>query len=78
MTDINAPSAIGPQAVEQGRLAADQRYRRVMEHMGKHVDAISDVSGNLAAFVHKRPWIALVVTFTVGYLAARIMPRVTA
>ena len=78
MTDINAATTASRQAIEQGRQALGQGYERAKEYAGKSADVIGDVSGNLADFVRKEPWIALVAAFAVGYFAAKVMRRVSA
>jgi ElaB/YqjD/DUF883 family membrane-anchored ribosome-binding protein len=70
MVDVNKVSEIGRQAAEQG-------YETVKEYAGKSVDAVGDVSDDLTEFVRHEPWIALAAAFAVGYLAARVIRRVS-
>jgi hypothetical protein len=62
---------------ELGRHGAEQGYETVKEYAGKSVDAVGDLSNDLREFVRREPWIALAAAFAVGYLAARIVRRVS-
>jgi ElaB/YqjD/DUF883 family membrane-anchored ribosome-binding protein len=68
MVDVNKVSEMGRQAAEQG-------YETVKEYARKSVDA--DLSDDLREFVRHEPWIALAAAFAVGYLAARVIRRVS-
>jgi hypothetical protein len=68
MVDVNKVSEMGRQAAEQG-------YETVKEYAGKSVDA--DLSDDLREFVRHEPRIALAAAFAVGYLAARVIRRVS-
>jgi len=70
MVDVNKVSEIRRQAAEQG-------YETVKEYAGKSVDAVGDLSDDLREFVRHEPWIALAAAFAVGYLAARVIRRVS-
>jgi ElaB/YqjD/DUF883 family membrane-anchored ribosome-binding protein len=75
MTDSNTAGTIT--RLEEGRQAIKGAYETAQEYAQKSADVIGDVSSDLADFVRKEPWIAMVAAFAVGYVAARLMRRVT-
>jgi hypothetical protein len=47
------------------------------EHLGDGLDYVRELSGSLNDFVVRQPFIAIAGAFVIGYLAARMLRRVS-
>jgi hypothetical protein len=56
---------------------ANKGYDAAREYADAGMDVAARMSGNLAEFVRNEPWIAVAAAFAVGYVAARIMRRLS-
>jgi ElaB/YqjD/DUF883 family membrane-anchored ribosome-binding protein len=63
---------------DAAREYASRGYDATREYASVGMEAASNFSSNLEEFVRKDPWIAIVSAFAVGYLAARMLRRVSA
>jgi ElaB/YqjD/DUF883 family membrane-anchored ribosome-binding protein len=64
-------------AKELGRKAAADGYEQAREYAGRGVDYVGGFSENLADFVSREPWMAIVGAFVVGYVSAQLLRRVS-
>ncbi|MBV8054919.1 MAG: hypothetical protein JO071_06730 [Deltaproteobacteria bacterium] len=56
---------------------ADKGYDAAREYTNAGMDVAARMSDNLTEFVRNEPWIAVVAAFAIGYVAARIMRRMS-
>ncbi len=56
---------------------ANKGYDAAREYANAGVNVAARVGDNLSEFVRKEPWIAIAAAFAVGYVAARIMRRMS-
>jgi ElaB/YqjD/DUF883 family membrane-anchored ribosome-binding protein len=56
---------------------ANKGYDAAREYANVGVDAAARMSENLSEFVRREPWVAIAAAFAVGYVAARIMRRLS-
>ena len=56
----------------------DEGRERINEYAEKGMDYVSSANGFLTDFIRDEPLIAIASAFAVGYVAARILNRVTA
>ena len=63
--------------IDAARDYANKGYDAAREYANAGVDAAGRVSENLTEFVRNEPWIAIAAAFAVGYVAARIMRRMS-
>jgi ElaB/YqjD/DUF883 family membrane-anchored ribosome-binding protein len=56
---------------------ANRGYDAAREYANTGIDAATQISDNLTEFVRNEPWIAVVAAFAVGYLAARLVRRLS-
>jgi len=63
--------------MDAARDYANKGYDAAREYANAGVDVAARISDNLTEFVRKEPWIAIAGAFAVGYLAARIMRRLS-
>jgi hypothetical protein len=56
---------------------ANKGYDAAREYANASVDVAARIGDNLTEFVRKEPLIAIAAAFAVGYLAARIMRRLS-
>jgi len=66
-------------AMDQGRQAADKATRAVKDGYDAAQQFVKDQGFDLylREFVRREPWIAIAAAFAVGYVAARIVRRVS-
>ena len=66
-------------AMDQGRQAADKATQAVKEGYDAAQQFVKDKGFDLDVreFVRREPWMAIAAAFAVGYLAARIVRRVS-
>jgi ElaB/YqjD/DUF883 family membrane-anchored ribosome-binding protein len=85
MADINeAASRASEQAAaatqrarELGRQAMSQGADTAREYMERGRGAMSDAAENLSEFVRRDPWLALLGAFVIGYVAAKVIKRLS-
>jgi ElaB/YqjD/DUF883 family membrane-anchored ribosome-binding protein len=56
---------------------ANKGYGAAREYAGTGIDAAARIGENMTEFVRNEPWIAVVAAFAVGYLAARMVRRLS-
>jgi ElaB/YqjD/DUF883 family membrane-anchored ribosome-binding protein len=56
---------------------ANQGYDTAREYASAGIDAASRMNENLTEFVRNEPWIAMAAAFAVGYVAARLLRRLS-
>ena len=56
---------------------ANRGYDAAREYANTGVDVVARMSDNLTEFVRNEPWIAVAAAFAVGYVAARMMRRLS-
>ena len=56
---------------------ANKGYDAARDYANAGLDAAARAGENLTEFVRKEPWIAVVAAFAVGYLAARVVRRLS-
>jgi ElaB/YqjD/DUF883 family membrane-anchored ribosome-binding protein len=56
---------------------ANKGYDAASEYAKAGIDVAGRVNDNLTEFVRNEPWIAVAAAFAVGYLAARIILRLS-
>jgi ElaB/YqjD/DUF883 family membrane-anchored ribosome-binding protein len=66
-------------AMDQGRQAADSASHAVKDGYDAAQQYIKDkaVDLDLTGFVRREPWLAIAAAFTIGYVAAQIVRRVS-
>jgi len=62
---------------DAAREYANKGYDAAREYANTGIDAAARVSDNMTEFVRNEPWIAVVAAFAVGYLAARMVRRLS-
>ncbi len=85
-TELNAEAAArqgraaldqGVKAARQGVAAARQSVEYASEHMNDGVDFIRAMAGSLSDYVARQPLMAVAGAFLIGYMAARMLRRVS-
>jgi ElaB/YqjD/DUF883 family membrane-anchored ribosome-binding protein len=56
---------------------ANHGYDAAREYANAGIDVAGRMSENLTAFVRNEPWVAMAAAFAVGYLAARVLRRLS-
>ncbi len=56
---------------------ANKGYDAARDYANVGIDAAARIGDDLTDFVRKEPWIAVAAAFAVGYLAARIVRRLS-
>jgi ElaB/YqjD/DUF883 family membrane-anchored ribosome-binding protein len=56
---------------------ANQGYDAAREYANAGIDVAARMSDNLTEFVRNEPWIAVAAAFAVGYVAARLLRRLS-
>jgi ElaB/YqjD/DUF883 family membrane-anchored ribosome-binding protein len=56
---------------------ANKGYDAAREYANAGIDVAGRMSENLTEFVRNEPWIAMAAAFAVGYVAARLMRRLS-
>ena len=56
---------------------ANKGYDAACDYANAGLEAAAQAGENLTEFVRKEPWIAVVAAFAVGYLAARVVRRLS-
>jgi ElaB/YqjD/DUF883 family membrane-anchored ribosome-binding protein len=66
-------------AMDEGRQAADNASHAVKDGYDTAQQYIKDkaVDLDLTGFVRREPWLAIAAAFTIGYVAAQIVRRVS-
>ncbi len=72
---IKKAAAAGQQAIEEGYEGARESFD---EYVGKSLDYADHLSGGLAAFVRREPFMAMGAALLIGYLAAQFVRRLPA
>ena len=62
-------------AKDIGRETIDKGYEGARDYASAGLDYAGEVSGGLAEFAHRQPWIALVGAFAFGYFAAHALRK---
>jgi ElaB/YqjD/DUF883 family membrane-anchored ribosome-binding protein len=62
---------------DKGYNAAREYTATARESANAGVDVAARMSGNLSEFVRNEPWIAIAAACAIGYVAARIMRRLS-
>jgi hypothetical protein len=65
-------------AARSGVSAAREGLRYAQDHAGDGADAVKSVANTVTEFVYEQPLIAVAGAFIIGYMAARIMRRISA
>lgn len=68
----------GVDAARQGVSAAREGLQYAQEHLGDGVDVVKTMANTVSEFVHEQPLIAVAGAFLIGYMAARLMRRISA
>ena len=74
---INAAREHANRGYDAAREYANQGYDAAREYANAGIDVAARMSENLTEFVRNEPWIAMAAAFAVGYVAARIMRRLS-
>jgi hypothetical protein len=56
---------------------ANKSYDAAREYANTGIEVAGRVGDNVGEFVRKEPWIAIAAAFAVGYVAARVMRRLS-
>ena len=75
---MDATSDAARQAVNAGREAVGAGYENAREYVSTGLNYAGEMSDNVADFVQRQPWIALVGAFVVGYVAAKALRQLSA
>ncbi len=67
----------GVKAARQGVKAARQGIEYASEHMNDGVDFIKAMGGSLSDYVARQPLMAVAGAFLIGYMAARMLRKVS-
>jgi hypothetical protein len=67
----------GMDAARQGVSAAREGLQYAQDHVGDGVDVVKSVASTVSDFVSEQPLIAVAGAFLIGYMAARIMRRIS-
>jgi ElaB/YqjD/DUF883 family membrane-anchored ribosome-binding protein len=73
----NVARSYASKGANAARDYANKGYDAAREYASTGIDAAARVSDNLTDFVRNEPWIAVVAAFAVGYLAARVVRRLS-
>jgi hypothetical protein len=68
---------MGAGAARERIRAASEGLEHAQEHLGDGLEYVWELSGSLNDFVARQPLIAIAGAFVVGYLAARMLRRVS-
>jgi hypothetical protein len=68
---------MGAATARDGIRAAKEGLDHAQEHLGDGLDYVRELSGSLNDFVVRQPFIAIAGAFVIGYLAARMLRRVS-
>jgi hypothetical protein len=68
---------MGAATARDGIRAAREGLDHAQEHLGDGLDYVREASGSLNDFVVRQPFIAIAGAFVIGYLAARMLRRVS-
>jgi ElaB/YqjD/DUF883 family membrane-anchored ribosome-binding protein len=63
--------------MDAAREYANQGYDAAREYANAGMDVTTRMSENLTELVRNEPWIAMAAAFAVGYVAARLMRRLS-
>ena len=72
---VDAAREYANQGCTAARDYANQGYDAARDYSSAGLDVAARLTGDLADFVRKEPWIAVAAAFAVGYVTARIMRR---
>jgi hypothetical protein len=67
----------GVDAARQGVSAAREGLQYAQDHLGDGVDVVKSVANTVSEFVYEQPLIAVAGAFLIGYMAARLMRRIS-
>lgn len=67
----------GVKAARQGVKVARQGIEYASEHMNDSVDLIRAMAGSLSDYVARQPLMAVAGAFLIGYMAARMLRKVS-
>lgn len=67
----------GLDAARQGVSAAREGIQYAQDHVGDGVDIVKSVANTVSEFVSEQPLIAVAGAFLIGYMAARLMRRIS-
>jgi ElaB/YqjD/DUF883 family membrane-anchored ribosome-binding protein len=62
---------------ERGYKAASEYAGTAREYANNGLDVAGRVRANVTEFVRNEPWIAVAAAFAIGYVAARVMRRLS-
>ena len=68
---------MGAATARDGIRAAKEGLDHAQEHLGDGLDYVRELSGSLNDFVVRQPFIAIAGAFVIGYMAARMLRRVS-
>ncbi len=75
--NIDAAKKQGRTLFEQGLDAAREGIQYAQGHVGDGLDVVKSAAKTVSEFVYEQPLIAVAGAFIIGYMAARIMRRIS-